>query len=235
MLKKLFNSVVNKYKKSCLLLNDIEEDSIKVDILNLFVLIINIDNKVDKEEVRELANFMQNTLFEDKNINEIQDIIKNIFNSLDTHMKEQNLPINETTGYYNFSFINICKELSEKLNNKQKDELLAIVIQLIHSDGVVYDTEKNLIKLFRENIEYNGVLGKKKKINDKCPSCRGGNIKQTGSEEIDRWTKPKQVTETMASGKKKIRYIQTTYVKIRVHHQCQDCIQKFTSIVNKEK
>jgi Zn-finger nucleic acid-binding protein len=68
-----------------------------------------------------------------------------------------------------------------------------------------------------------------------CPGCGGGNIVLYDVEEIDRWIKPKQVTERTASGKTRTRYVNTTYVKEKNYYQCKDCFYKFTEIVTREK
>jgi len=233
MLKKLFNFVVDKYnfvvdkyKKSQMTLVDIEDQETKLDVLNLLTLAVVVDNKIDETEIIEIAKTIKEILFVHKNIDDIKTMIINILNNFDS---------STSSNIYIHHFKAQCTLLSEKLNNKQKDELLSILIEFLQADGVVEEEEKILLKLYRENIQYNGIFGKSTKIEDECPGCRGGNVLLYKSEEIDRWIKPKKVTETLASGKSKTRYIKTTYIQEKLYYQCQDCMEKFTTTRTREK
>ncbi len=235
MLSNILNGIVEKYKKTTMNLTEIEDENIKIQILNLLILIIHSDDEVDETEVRVLAEFMRGIFYSEKEAEELRDIIKNLFNSFDQSLQDNNISSKRLVPYINTSFVNICQNLSNELNNKQKDELLDIVIEVIHADDIVSDEETELLKLFRENILYNKIFGKKLKLSDDCPECRGGNVTKIGSKEVDRWVSPKEVQEQLASGKMKTRYVQTTYVRIEENYKCTDCACVFSTTYEKEK
>jgi uncharacterized tellurite resistance protein B-like protein len=226
MLKSLFNSAVDKYKKTQMTLVDIDNDPTKIEVIQLLMLTVGIDGDIDEQELWQLISFMQETLLPHSSENEINEVItrfKDSFNS------------GQNTNAYVNQFKQICLSLSDKLNNKQKTELLGILITFIQSDGVIDSNERALLQLFRENIQYNGVFGKSHKIDDDCPGCRGGNTSRAGSEELDRWVKPKEVREKMANGNIKTRHVQTTYIKERIFYNCLDCAQAYSSTISREK
>lgn len=67
-----------------------------------------------------------------------------------------------------------------------------------------------------------------------CPKCDSEEIEELGSEEIDRYLTSKRVTERLASGKTKTRYVNCTKVTIRDHYHCKDCGHKFNKTRTKE-
>jgi uncharacterized tellurite resistance protein B-like protein len=224
LIKNIFSTLKEKYKNSKLTLIDISDENLKKDITEVFIIIIAIDGDISKEEINKLSFFLQEIIYPDKNIEEIGDKIKIVTDSLSSEI-----------GNLKDIYIKLINKLNISLNNKQKKQLLNNIIELIQADEYVDKNERELLKLFREHIKYNYIGIKVEDMPNKCSGCGGGNVVLYEIEEIDRWIKPKQVTERTSSGKTKTRYVNTTYVKEKNYYQCKDCFYKFTETVTKEK
>lgn len=67
-----------------------------------------------------------------------------------------------------------------------------------------------------------------------CPKCDSEEIEKLGSEEIDRYLTSKRVTERLASGKTKTRYVNCTKRKIQKNYRCKNCGHQFNEIITEE-
>ncbi|TCP93454.1 hypothetical protein EDC44_1183 [Cricetibacter osteomyelitidis] len=67
-------------------------------------------------------------------------------------------------------------------------------------------------------------------IRMRCPDCNSTNITEEGYKEIDRYLARKRVTEKMASGKTRERYINCTMSKRKYFYTCDECKTEWTKI-----
>ena len=72
-------------------------------------------------------------------------------------------------------------------------------------------------------------------LRNRCPQCNSTNVNLINKEELDRWLGKKQVTEKLASGKTKTRYVQVTFVKNRYTYKCEDCGHIWSETKEEEK
>ncbi len=221
------NKLKETYRKSRLDITEIEDQNIKLDLIKLFLIMSAADGEIDNDEISHFVGYAQEKFFPEMATTKLTKLISNIAQEL------------KNSGNLENEYVRICGLITDKLNNKQKSALLDEMIELMQSDGQIHPKEAKLLKLFRQNVKYKGILGLKPKVyengTDACPQCMGKNTIVYETKEIDRWVKPKKVTETLASGKTKTKYVNTTYIKEALHHQCKDCLYKYKSYIEREK
>lgn len=132
-----------------------------------------------------------------------------------------------------------ARKLSE-LNAKDKKSILSMLESIRKADNLTSHQETKVYIKFKEALDLDaGFFGFFKKalvsiFNEKCVGCKSTRVVLRDIQELDRWIGKKQVTEKMASGSTKTRYIQVTYVKNSYRYSCDECGHEF-SIVKKEE
>lgn len=229
MIKKYFFQAKEKYRKSKLTLDGVEDGIAKDKILVILVLAILSDNKIDSEEISALSIFMKDVLYPSDDLEDLKKDLRKKISEVMLLIDVKSFLEKERL------FTETCRELNALLNNRQKNELLEVLTQLLQADEDVSSEEIALLKNFRKEIKYKNILGEKAKFKGDCPACGGSNIELKEQREVDRWKKPKKVYEKAANGNTKTKYVNVTCVKMQNNHQCLDCRSDFTTFTEHEK
>lgn len=226
------NKIGKNYKQASACLGDIEDEEVRLKIIQLSLCF----SAVDGIETNEI-----NTIID--SFSELWKLKKNDTSLMILQGSSANTTEHEKI-YTSELFNEIIHYLSEHLNSKQKQNLTQYLIDIIQADGIVSSGERYLLVMYKRNIGlHDGFWGGLSKLGNlfksTCPACKEPTTRFVDKKELRHWTQ----TERRQTGTVERNHTVSpvfenfivTYFEYELHYKCDTCEFTWTKLKQEKK